>query len=234
MKNAILYIDFTLRDISMRKYLVSAIIANCIFGSVLWADSKGNGFFLGVDFGGSLGMLTNSGFTTGGNNVQGGVPTKETTQLNAGFGLNMRIGGQRYFDKENGMRYYVSIGGVFGAPSYAFGDLKVAGITAIGDFNIDFLHDFTATESQRFGIYVGMGAGYMTTFYPGGSALTIQNTNIPNFSGITTSFNFGVRTLVAKHHQFEFATKSVVTHSKATENILGFQIFLGANYSYLF
>lgn len=217
----------------MKKYILSAVIANCLCSTAMWADSKGNGFFLGVDFGGSLGLLTNSGFTIGGN-TQGGVPTKETLQLNAGFGLNLRIGGQRYFDKENGMRYYVNIGGVFGAPSYAFGDLKVSGITAMVDFNMDFLHDFTANESQRLGIYVGMGTGYMTTFYPGGSALSIQNTNIPSFSGITMSLNFGVRTLVARHHQFEFSTKSIITHSKATENIIGVQVFLGANYSYLF
>ncbi len=218
----------------MKKYIVSAIIANCICATALWADSKGNGFFLGIDVGGSLGALTNTGLTIGGNAGQGAAPTKETMQLNAGFGLNLRIGGQRYFDKENGMRYYLSIGGVFGAPSYAFGDLKVAGITAVGDINMDFLHDFASTDTQKIGFYVGIGTGYMTTFYPGGSALTIQNTKIPNFSGITIGLNLGIRTLVAKHHQFEFATKSVVTHSKATENIIGFQVFLGANYSYLF
>lgn len=217
----------------MRKHLLSAVIASCACINISFADSKGNGFFLGADFGGSIGVLTNSGFTIGGT-AQNGIPTKETLQVNAGFGLNLRIGGQRYFDKENGMRYYVNIGGVFGAPSYAFGDLKVTGITVISDFNMDFMHDFTATEAQRLGIYVGMGAGYMIAFYPGGSALSLQNVNIPNFGGITIGFNFGVRTLVARHHQFEFATKSVVTHSKATESILGFQVFFGANYSYLF
>ncbi|MCI7410923.1 outer membrane beta-barrel protein [Helicobacter bilis] len=218
----------------MKKHLLSVVVASCICVNMSFADSKGNGFFLGVDFGGSVGALTNTGLTISGNAGQGGVPAKETMQVNAGFGLNLRIGGQRYFDRENGMRYYLSIGGVFGAPSYAFGDLKVSGITMIGDINMDFLHDFTSTESQRVGIYVGMGAGYMTTLYPGGSALTIQNMNIPSFSGVTIGLNFGVRTLVARHHQFEFSTKSVVTHSKATENIIGFQVFLGANYSYLF
>ncbi|TLD82548.1 outer membrane beta-barrel protein [Helicobacter trogontum] len=218
----------------MRKHLLSAVLVSCVCANMSFADNKGNGFFLGVDFGGSVGALTNTGLTIGGNTAQGGIPTKETIQINAGFGLNVRVGGQRYFDKTNGMRYYLSIGGVFGAPSYAFGDLKVSGITVIGDMNMDFMHDFTSTESQKVGIYIGMSAGYMTTLYPGGSALTIQNIDIPNFSGITIGLNLGVRTVVAKHHQFEFSTKSVATHSKATENIVGFQVFLGANYSYLF
>ena len=109
----------------MKKHLLSVVVASCICVNMSFADSKGNGFFLGVDFGGSVGALTNTGLTISGNAGQGGVPAKETMQVNAGFGLNLRIGGQRYFDRENGMRYYLSIGGVFGAPSYAFGDLKV-------------------------------------------------------------------------------------------------------------
>ncbi len=219
---------------AFNKIIVGAVFTNCILATSLLADSRGNGFFLGIDFGGSIGVLTNDGFKIGGNVAGGGVPTKETLQINAGFGINIRIGGQKYFDFANGMRYYLSIGGVIGAPSYAFGDLKVTGITAIGDLNIDYLHDFVSRDTHRVGIYVGVSTGYLTTFYPGGSALALQNVSIPQFSGLTTGINFGIRTLVSKHHQFEFLTKSVFTHSKATENIFGFQIFLGANYSYLF
>lgn len=195
------------------------------------AHSKG--FFLGIDVGGALGALSNHNFSVS-TNIDPNVPPKDTMQINAGFGLNVRLGGQGYFNQEDGIRAYLSVGGVFGAPSFAFGDLKVSGITAVADVNIDYLHDFNVSENMRFGVYVGVSSGYLMTFYPGGSALVIVDRSIPRFRGITAGLNFGLRSVVANHHQFEFSTKSVFTNSVATENIFGFQIFLGANYSYIF
>ncbi|MWV61790.1 hypothetical protein DCO58_07670 [Helicobacter saguini] len=195
--------------------------------------ANGNGFFLGLDVGGAIGGLSNSNFNVT-TNIDPNLPPKDTLQINAGFGLNVRIGGQGYFNEKNGMRGYLSVGGVFGAPSYAFGDLKATGITAVADFNVDYLHDFVVSETLRFGLYFGVSSGYLMTFYPGGSALIIADRDIPRFRGITAGLNFGFRAVVSNHNQFEFSTKSVITNSVATENIFGFQVFIGANYSYIF
>ena len=215
------------------KSIKSIVLSSVLFAGSLSADAMGNGFFLGFDVGGAFGALSNVGFNVT-TTIDPALPSKTTLQVNAGFGLNVRIGGQKYFNETNGMRFYLSLGGVVGAPSFAFGDLKVAGITAVGDMNIDYLHDFTRTETQRFGVFVGMSAGYMLTFYPGGSALVIQNISIPRFRGLTAGINLGFRAVVQNHHQFEFITKTVATNSVATENIFGFQMMLGANYSYIF
>lgn len=214
----------------LKRFAISAILVNafCVANA-----ANGDGFFLGFDIGGGLGGLSNNNFkvTT---NIDPDLPPTDTMQINAGFGLNVRIGGQGYFNERNGMRGYLSIGGVFGAPSYAFGDLKATGITAVADFNVDYLHDFMTSEVLRIGFYMGFSSGYLMTFYPGGSALILADRNIPHFRGVTAGLNFGFRAVISNHNQFEFATKSVVTNSVATENIFGFQLFIGANYSYIF
>ena len=207
------------KDLLMKKYLVSAVLASTLSFSALNAAEENNGAFLGLNLGG---MITGQ--------MSGGV------SLNSSVAVGLKGGYQAFFYDRIGARFYLSGIGAFGLiaiPGSTGKDASMnVNLSVMADLNGDMLFDFVSDDDFTTGMYFGFFGGALINtpiYVPAGMAR--GNTTV----GTTAGINIGSRTTVKAHHEFDIGAKvGAAFNMDGKTTSVGAAIYVGSSYSYKF
>lgn len=190
----------------MKKLRVAFL--SIIFASFAFAES--NGWFLGVQFGyGNLNYKSEM--------LYEGEKDLYFDENLSDFRYGFLVGYKHFFMTEVGARYYVSAD--FGTDyKYHYNNEVTDILYKVKSYNIaanaDMLYNFIVNDDLDFGVFFGLGLGYVNSKITG----TDYDTKP---SGFDLGINFGFRTNIAQHHGIELYSRfGVLPKKEETAEIL--------------
>ncbi len=181
------------KEITMKKLLVSSIVAMALTSSVVVAEESGAFVGLGLGFGGSS---VKSEFS-------GTISAKETFN---GSGLNYGLvaGYKQFFTDSFGLRYYANID--YNSSKIKMDTEKVA-LNAINyGVNVDALYNFVSSDGMDFGAFLGLGLGANTwsgKVVDEAKKMAKDTGKSLSTTGFDLALNAGLRGVFAKQHGVE-------------------------------
>ncbi|HIV48295.1 outer membrane beta-barrel protein [uncultured Helicobacter sp.] len=183
----------------MKKLMVSGALALAFSGVAMAEES---GAFVGVDLGLSNGKMTRE--TMGSEQIQ---------DVNFGFRYGLMGGYKWFFTESFGLRAYLQVNN---------GSLKLKDMPATPNTyntlnvmaNVDALWNFYTSNENAVGLFAGLSLGY--AIHNGGIVKQYVDSGIKDPSGFDMGINFGVRSILAKHHGIEIFSRFGVVGASAT------------------
>ena len=151
--------------------------------------------------------------------------------------VGLRTGYEANFSETVGIRVYLSAITSFQfAGSVKSGFVPGLDMYLLGDIDADVLINFIREEDFKFGMYVGLLTGVMSSI-PLKDA-SIMGVGIGQDSkssfGVATGVNIGLRSVVRKHHDFEIGMKLAAALYNDSSATFGAFMLLATGYNYKF
>ena len=190
----------------MKKLIVSGALALAFSTSAVVAEESGA--FVGVDLGMSNAVMTLDAGATSDNSA------KTASIGNFRYGL---LGGYKWFFTESfGLRAYLQVNN--GANQIPAGLDTHAIINTLNVMaNVDALYNLYSTQENSIGLFAGLSFGY--AIHSGKLVDDMKKTGLKDPSGFDMGINFGLRTIIAKHHGIEFFNRFGVVGASATSTL---------------
>lgn len=189
----------------MKKLIVSGALALAFSTSAVVAEESGA--FVGVDLGMSNAVMTRDAGANVGSN-------KAASIGNFRYGL---LGGYKWFFTENfGLRAYLQVNnGANQTPSGLDAHTTINTLNVMA--NVDALYNLYSTQESSIGLFAGLSFGY--AIHSGKAVDDLKKTGLKDPSGFDMGINFGLRTIIAKHHGIEFFNRFGVIGASATSTL---------------
>ncbi|WP_394967807.1 outer membrane beta-barrel protein [uncultured Helicobacter sp.] len=193
----------------MKKLIVSGALALAFSTSAVVAEESGA--FVGVDLGMSNAVMTQD---AGGGPAAGSLNNKAASVGNFRYGL---LGGYKWFFTESfGLRAYLQVNN--GANQIPEGVDTHAIINTLNVMaNVDALYNLYSTQESSIGLFAGLSFGY--AIHSGKAVDDLKKTGLKDPSGFDMGINFGLRTIIAKHHGIEFFNRFGIIGASATSTL---------------
>ena len=190
----------------MKKLIVSGALALAFSTSAVVAEESGA--FVGVDLGISNAVMTRD--------AGAGPSSKAASVGNFRYGL---LGGYKWFFTESfGLRAYLQVNnGANQTPSGVDAHTTINTLNVMA--NVDALYNLYITQENSIGLFAGLSFGYAIHYGKVVDDMTKGGLKDP--SGFDMGINFGLRTIIAKHHGIEFFNRFGVVGASATSTTLG-------------
>lgn len=191
----------------MKKLIVSGALALAFSTSAVVAEESGA--FVGVDLGISNAVMTQDA---------GGGPAalnkKAASVGNFRYGL---LGGYKWFFTESfGLRAYLQVNnGANQTPEGVDAHSIINTLNVMA--NVDALYNLYSTQENSIGLFAGLSFGYAIHY--GKVVDDLKKTGLKDPSGFDMGINFGLRTIIAKHHGIEFFNRFGVVGASATSTL---------------
>lgn len=192
----------------MKKLIVSGALALAFSTSAVVAEESGA--FVGVDLGISNAVMTRDA------GALAGPSSKAASVGNFRYGL---LGGYKWFFTESfGLRAYLQVNnGANQTPSGVDAHTTINTLNVMA--NVDALYNLYSTQENSIGLFAGLSFGYAIHYGKVVDDMTKNGLKDP--SGFDMGINFGLRTIIAKHHGIEFFNRFGVVGASATSTTLG-------------
>lgn len=190
----------------MKKLIVSGALALAFSTSAVVAEESGA--FVGVDLGISNAVMTrDAGATSDGSDKRASIG-------NFRYGL---LGGYKWFFTESfGLRAYLQVNN--GANQIPEGVDTHTTINTLNVMaNVDALYNLYSTQESSIGLFAGLSFGY--AIHSGKAVDDLKKTGLKDPSGFDMGINFGLRTIIAKHHGIEFFNRFGIIGASATSTL---------------
>lgn len=189
----------------MKKLIVSGALALAFSTSAVVAEESGA--FVGVDLGMSNAVMTQDAGANVGSN-------KAASIGNFRYGL---LGGYKWFFTESfGLRAYLQVNN--GANQIPEGVDTHSIINTLNVMaNVDALYNLYSTQESSIGLFAGLSFGY--AIHSGKVVDDLKKIGLKDPSGFDMGINFGLRTIIAKHHGIEFFNRFGIIGASATSTL---------------
>lgn len=189
----------------MKKLIVSGALALAFSASAVVAEESGA--FVGVDLGISNAVMTQDAGANANSN-------KAASIGNFRYGL---LGGYKWFFTESfGLRAYLQVNnGANQTPSSLDAHTTINTLNVMA--NVDALYNLYSTQESSIGLFAGLSFGYAIHYGKVVDDMTKGGLKDP--SGFDMGINFGLRTIIAKHHGIEFFNRFGVIGASATSTL---------------
>lgn len=193
----------------MKKLIVSGALALAFSTSAVVAEESGA--FVGVDLGMSNAVMTQD---AGDGPAATSYNSKAASVGNFRYGL---LGGYKWFFTESfGLRAYLQVNN--GANQIPEGVDTHSIINTLNVMaNVDALYNLYSTQENSIGLFAGLSFGY--AIHSGKAVDDLKKTGLKDPSGFDMGINFGLRTIIAKHHGIEFFNRFGIIGASATSTL---------------
>lgn len=193
----------------MKKLIVSGALALAFSASAVVAEESGA--FVGVDLGISNAVMTQD---AGDGSAADFYNNKAASIGNFRYGL---LGGYKWFFTESfGLRAYLQVNN--GANQIPAGVDTHSIINTLNVMaNVDALYNLYSTQESSIGLFAGLSFGY--AIHSGKAVDDLKKTGLKDPSGFDMGINFGLRTIIVKHHGIEFFNRFGVIGASATSTL---------------
>lgn len=190
----------------MKKLIVSGALALAFSTSAVVAEESGA--FVGVDLGMSNAVMTQDAGATSDNS------NKTASIGNFRYGL---LGGYKWFFTESfGLRAYLQVNnGANQIPAGVDAHTTINTLNVMA--NVDALYNLYSTQESSIGLFAGLSFGY--AIHSGKAVDDLKKTGLKDPSGFDMGINFGLRTIIAKHHGIEFFNRFGIIGASATSTL---------------
>lgn len=178
----------------MKKLLISSVVALGLSSSASLAEE--NGVFVGVGAGYGVANVKEQYLSQTYSHY---IDSKEK-----GAAFEILAGYKHFITPYLGFRLFANFIYTDGKHKSENGGSVKANVMSYM-INFDALYNFIASSSTNFGVFVGIGAGANTW---GGKAFDKIPSNMPTTkTSFDFALNFGLRSVIARHHGIEFAAR---------------------------
>ena len=182
------------KEITMKKLLVSSVVALAMASSAVVAEESGVFVGLGLGYGGSSAK----------SEVSSDILSAKETANGSGLNYGLVAGYKQFFTDSFGLRYYANID--YNSSKIKVDTEKVA-LNAINyGVNVDALYNFVSSDGMDFGAFLGLGLGANTwsgKAVDGFKEQTKDSGKKVSTTGFDLALNAGLRGVFAKQHGVE-------------------------------